>query len=218
MVGALIASAVATAISANIAAYNTYAQGKEAKRQANHAAAEAEKQAALEQERANIAQIQGEQDATRRMRDYAQEVGSVYANAAANGILIDSGSSGDTLGRTLDTSSRFAAHDVSTIRDNTTLTMWTHTENKKQLLASAKNLRKQGKKAYQAGILGALASHFTGAAEFSSGMSKVAMVNHELGKDSALKSNIKTNSDWLNNSGGWQGGSSFFKTPNKAIA
>lgn len=145
-------------VSGGIIAYASYEEGKEQKRQAYFLANETRKQAKLEQERANIAQIQGEQEAERRMRAYAQEVGSAYANAAGNGILIDSGSTGDTLGKTLDTSATFAAKDVSTIRDNTALTIWTHQENKGQLLRSAKNYEKQGKAAYKAGILGATAT------------------------------------------------------------
>lgn len=145
-------------------AYTNYQSGKEQKRQALFMKAEAEKQADLEQERANITQIQGEQEAERRMRAYAQEVGSIYADAAGNGLLVDSGSAGDTLGRILDTSSTFAAQDVSTIKDNTKLSIWTSLENKNQLLRSAENYRISGKNAYKAGILGATASGMQGLA------------------------------------------------------
>lgn len=152
----------AMAIGAAVQGYASYEQGKEERRQANFQAGEARKQADLEQERANIAQLQGEQEAEKRMRAYALEVGSIYANAAGNGMLIDSGSAGDTLGKILDTSSKSAAHDVSTIRDNTKLTIWTHLENKDQLLRSAENYRASGKSAYKAGILGATAAGIQG--------------------------------------------------------
>ena len=155
---AAIVSMAATAVAGGISAYSSYEQGKEQKRQAEFQANEAQKQARLEQERANIAQLQGEQEAARRMRSLSQEIGSVYANAAGNGLLIDSGSAGDTLGKALDTSTKFAAQDVSTIRDNTALTIWTHEANESQLLRSADNYRKQGKAAYKAGILGATAT------------------------------------------------------------
>lgn len=151
-----IVGAVATAVGGTISAYSSYQQGKERQRQAEFKAAEAQKQAKLEQERANIAQIQGEQEAARRMRAYSQEIGSVYANAAGNGILIDSGSAGDTLGRAIDTSAKSAAQDISNIRDNTALSIWTHQENESQLLRSANNYQKEGKAAYKAGILGAV--------------------------------------------------------------
>jgi hypothetical protein len=180
-----------------MSAVSQYQQGKEQKRQADFQANEARKQAQLEQERANIAQIQGEQEAARRMRTYAQEVGSVYANAAGNGMLIDSGSAGDTLGRILDTSATFAAQDVSTIRDNTALSIWTHQENKGQLLRSAENYRKTGKAAYKAGVLGAvsesvktvgkLGSAFAGAGGFDALGAGGGSVN-------------------LTNTGSWQGG------------
>jgi hypothetical protein len=152
-----VTSLVATAASGGLQAYASYQEGKELQRQAEFQAEEARKQAKLEQDRANIAQLQGEQETARRMRAYSQEVGSVYANAAGNGILIDSGSAGDTLGKALDTSAISAAEDVSTIRDNTALTIWTHQANKSQLLRSAENYKKQGKAAYRSGILGATA-------------------------------------------------------------
>lgn len=190
-------AAIAIIAGAALSAYSQYQQGKEQKRQADFQANEARKQAQLEQERANIAQIQGEQEAERRMRAYSQEIGSVYANAAGNGILIDSGSMGDTLGRTLDTSATFAAKDVSTIRDNTALSIWTHQENKGQLLRSAENYRKQGKAAYKAGVLGAvsesvktvgtLGSAFAGAGGFDALGAGGGSVN-------------------LTNTGSWQGG------------
>jgi hypothetical protein len=147
---AIVASGVMSGIS-------RYQQGKEEKRQADFQANEARKQAQLEQQRSNIAQIQGEQEAARRMRAYSQEVGSAYANAAGNGMLLDSGSAGDTLGKALDTSATFAAQDVSNIRDNTSLSIWTHQANEGQLLRSAENYRVTGKNAYKAGILGAAA-------------------------------------------------------------
>lgn len=216
MTGMAIASMVTAAVAANIAAYSAYQQGKEAKRQANHAANEAEKQARLEQERANIAQIQGEQEAARRMRDYAQEVGSVYAAAAGNGILIDSGSAGDTLGKTLDSSAKFAAKDVSTIRDNTQLTIWTHEQNRDQLLSSAANLRKQGKAAYKAGVLGALASHVSGFADFAGAFSKMGGFDSAMKRNQQTQAGVLSNNQMLKNSGSWQGGDTFFK-PNKTM-
>lgn len=180
-----------------LSAVSQYQQGKEQQRQANFQANEARKQARLEQERANIAQIQGEQEAARRMRTYAQEVGSVYANAAGNGILIDSGSAGDTLGRILDTSATFAAQDVSTIRDNTALTIWTHQANEGQLLRSAANYKKQGKAAYKAGILGATAA----------GVKTVGSLGTAFAAGGGLKAlGAGGGSVNLANSGSWQGG------------
>lgn len=154
---AAVAVDVAIVAAGTMSAVSQYQQGKEQQRQADFQAQEAQKQAKLEQERANIAQIQGEREASRRMLALSQEVGSVYANAAGNGILVDSASAGDTLGKALTTSVKSAAEDVSTIRDNTALSVWTHTENKNQLLRSSDNYRKTGKAAYKAGILGATA-------------------------------------------------------------
>ena len=152
----------AMVVGAAVQGYASYEQGKEARRQAEFQAGEARKQADLEQERANIAQLQGEQEAEKRMRAYTQEVGSIYADAAGNGMLIDSRSAGDTLGKILDTSATFAAQDVSTIKDNTKLSIWTSMENKNQLLRSTENYRISGKNAYKAGILGATAAGIQG--------------------------------------------------------
>lgn len=189
---AALVSMAATATAGGISAYNSYEQGKEQERQAKFAANEAQKQAKLEQERANIAQIQGEQEAERRMRAYLQEVGSVYANAAGNGILIDSGSMGDTLGRTLDTSATFAAKDVSTIRDNTALSIWTHEANEGQLLRSAANYRKQGKAAYRAGIIGATAAGIGTAGKVAG----QGITYNQLGAFDSLKSTPATTTEW----------------------
>jgi hypothetical protein len=174
-----------------------YQQGKEEKRQADFQANEAVKQAKLEQERANITQIQGEQEAERRMRAYSQEIGSVYANAAGNGLLIDSGSAGDMLGKVLDTSATFAAQDVSTIRDNTALSIWTHQANEGQLLRSAANYKKQGKAAYKAGILGATAA----------GVKTVGSLGTAFAAGGGLNA-IGSGSGSVNlaNTGSWQGG------------
>jgi hypothetical protein len=187
---AIIAGGVMSGIS-------QYQQGKEEKRQADFQANEAVKQAKLEQERANITQIQGEQEAERRMRAYSQEIGSVYANAAGNGLLIDSGSTGDMLGKVLDTSATFAAQDVSTIRDNTALSIWTHRANEGQLLRSAANYKKQGKAAYKAGILGATAA----------GVKTVGSLGTAFAAGGGLNA-IGSGSGSVNlaNTGSWQGG------------
>lgn len=190
MVGLMVASAATQATVSVL-------EGQEARRQAKFNEEESKKQANLEQERANIAQLQGEKEAEKRMRAYAQEVGSIYANSAGNGLLVDSKSEGDVLSKMVDTSTIFAGEDVSTIRDNTALTIWTHTENRKQLLRSAENYKKSGKAAYTGGLLGASAAAMQGAAG-------AGYMAYNMGMFSSQPKTIALNS--VKNQGSWQGG------------
>lgn len=217
--GALMSLAGAAAIAADTAiivggvlgGMGKYQEGKEGRRQAYFQASEALKQAELEKSRSIIAQQQGEQEEARRMRAYTQEVGSIYAAAAGNGMLIDSGTAGDTLGRMLDTSSKFAAQDVSTIHDNTKLTMWTHDENRKQLLRSAENYIKTGKAKYKAGILGATVEGVKTVGSLGLGYAMGGGFSGGAGTS-------KSPGIDLNKSGSWMGGGSALSSPTTMIA
>lgn len=150
-----VAALIATAAGGGYSAYSSYQQGK-AQETANKAqAAESERQAQLENERAAIAQIQGEQEAQKRSRQLAFDIGSTYANFAGNGLLVD-GSPKDTLGSVLKTQVAEGQADISTIRDNTSLNVWTHKSNAASLIASAANQRIAGKNAYAAGVTSAI--------------------------------------------------------------
>ena len=74
MEAVVIAGMVATIAGAGYSAYSQHQQGKAANTAAKAAAAESERQAQLENERAGIAQIQGEQEAERRSRQLAQDI------------------------------------------------------------------------------------------------------------------------------------------------
>lgn len=189
-----------------------YQEGKEGRRQSYFQATEALKQAELEKSRSIVAQQQGEQEAARRMRAYSKEVGSIYAAAASNGMLVDSGSAGDTLGAMLDTSSKFAAQDVSTIHDNTKLTMWTHEANRKQLLRSAENYIKTGKAKYKAGILGATAEGLKTVGSLGMGFAAGG------GFGTGGGAGIFGSASKLSSSGSWAGGSSTFTPTMTGIA
>lgn len=157
---AAVVGGVATAgalASAGLSAYegiSSYRQGKAQSSQLRAAAAaaqseadaqalEKERQARLEAQRAGIAQIQGEQEAERRSRILAQDIGSMYANYAGNGLLVD-GTAKDTLGAALRTQVSEAESDISTIRDNAAMNVWTHQANAASLSASAANTRIAG--------------------------------------------------------------------------
>lgn len=143
MTGLAIVSLAATAIGTGISAYSAYQEGKAAKEQAQmqaelyeQQAAENRRQAQLENERAGIAQLQGEQEAAHRSRALAAEIGHNYAEWAGNGLLVDRG---DTFGNVLKNSATEAAADISTIRDNTAMNVWTHQANAASYRASAAN-------------------------------------------------------------------------------
>lgn len=175
MVGTAIASLVAAAVTTAVGGITTYygkkAEGNALKSQAKAAEAEAaaqareqERQARLEDERAGIAQIGGEQEAEKRSRILAQDIGSMYADFAGNGLTLD-GSAKDSVGAALKTQVGEAQSDISTIRDNAAMTVWTHQANAASYRASAANaliagqnranlLKAQAKQARHVGKLG----------------------------------------------------------------
>lgn len=160
-VWAMVASAIATATGAAVSAYSSHQQGKAQRQAAEAQAAENAYQAKLENERAGIAQLQGEQEAEKRSRIMAADIGSLYAGYAGNGLLVDGGKK-DTLGSVLSTTINEGIADISTIKDNAALDVWTHQANAKSLLASAGNNRIYGKNMQRAGNISALGSLATG--------------------------------------------------------
>lgn len=149
MVGAAIASLVMAGVTTAVGGIMAYDQNKRAENatktqakavmaQAEADAAEQGRQARMEDARAGIAQIQGEQEAERRSRILAQDIGAMYAGYAGNGLLVD-GTAKDTVGAALRTEVGEAASDISTIRDNTAMNVWTHGANAASLRAGAAN-------------------------------------------------------------------------------
>ncbi len=149
---ALLADVAVTGIA--LSTYSTYqqgvAQGKaneaSAKIAANQAAAqeaqaqEYERQAALQKEQEGLDQIQGEQEAAKRARARAAEVGSTYAAAAGNGLLV-SGSETDTFANVLKSQEQEAQADIQTIRANTALGVWSREEQARSYLVAAQQSR-----------------------------------------------------------------------------
>lgn len=189
LLGILGGSAMAAeAIGGGLAAYSSYEQGKQAERQAkseaeiqmmqaqahNLQAADLERQAQNENAKAGIAQIQAEQEAERRSRLLAADIGSAYANFAGNGLLVDGGKN-DTFGSILTTTAAEASRDISTIRDNGRMNVWEHQSNARSLMTSAQTSRmsaeasllgaksslKSGKYARRAGVTSAVGQLFS---------------------------------------------------------
>ena len=194
----LAAAALADIMVTGIAysAYSTYQQGvaqkeaNEANAQiaANQAAAqeaqaqEYERQAALEKEQAGIAQIQGEQEAAKRARARASEVGSTYAAAAG------SGSETDTFANVLKSQEQEAQADIQTIKANTALNVWSREEQARSYLVAAQqsrygvtssllsssNYSKQAKYAYGNGVTSAAGSALSGIGSAAVGVNGLA--------------------------------------------
>lgn len=130
---------------------NQKAQAKTAKRNAKAAEAQAAAQAAAYAAQAKgstlqaaIAQRQGEVEAEKRFRVMAQDIGSVYANASGNGLMVD-GSGKDTVGDILKTTADEAEWDINTIRENAAMNVWTYLQQAKAHSASASATLMSGK-------------------------------------------------------------------------
>ena len=100
-------------------------------------AAENEMLAKVENEKAGIAQVQGEQEAETRSRALASEIGGIDAGFAGNGLLVDGDDDGDTFANVLKSSTVEAQHDITTIKDNTAISVWDHQMNRRAYLANA---------------------------------------------------------------------------------
>ena len=150
-------------------------------------AQEYERQAALEKDQAGIAQIQGEQEAAKRARARASEVGSTYAAAAGNGLLV-SGSETDTFANVLKSQEQEAQADIQTIKANTALNVWSREEQARSYLVAAQqsrygvtssllsssNYSKQAKYAYSSGVTSAAGSALSGIGSAAVGVNGLA--------------------------------------------
>lgn len=149
-VGAAVVADAAIIAGTSYSAYSAYEQGKAAEQQAKAAneaakaqasayaaqAAETERQADMERDRAGIAQIQGEREAERRSRALSAEIGSIYAATAGNGLLVD-GNEDDTFANVLKSSVAEGQSDITTINDNTALSVWDRQSNERALRTQA---------------------------------------------------------------------------------
>ena len=181
MTGLAIASLCLMAVGAGFSAYSSYQAGKQAvsdaKAQAemqklqaeqyakqaeayNTAAADSERLSKIELEKAGIAQIQAEQEAEKRSRALAADIGSVYASAAGNGLLVN-GDGSDSFANVLKSTVEEAQMDFSTIKDNGRMNIWEHQSNAQSLLATAQQQRLSAQSAMigsESSLLGAQAS------------------------------------------------------------
>jgi hypothetical protein len=152
MAGYLMAGAfIASLAGAGVSAYSADQQGKANKRAAEAQAQQMKQQAKVNQQQAQVAQLQGEKESQRRMALLSQDIGSMYAGFAGNGIDLSSG----TVGKALTTQANEAYSDVKTIEDNTRMNVWGLLSNAQQNVNSANISIFQGKSAKKAGSLSA---------------------------------------------------------------
>ncbi len=95
--------------------------------------------AAVEDQKAIIEQQKGEREAARRSMLLAQEIGSQYANYAANGFLVDSGSGTDTFASILKSTATEGAADISAIQEESEMNRWSFEERARALRVGAGN-------------------------------------------------------------------------------
>lgn len=131
MIGAVMA---ATALASG--AYTAYEQreaGKAQQQMYNLQAEQNRKQAERETIQAGLAQVEAEKEAQRRTAQLGQDIGAVYANAAGNGVLLDSGGVKSVLKSNV--TEGYA--DVGAILNQANLTIWGHNQNAQALTDQA---------------------------------------------------------------------------------
>lgn len=149
---AAVTSATAAVAGAGISAYSARQQGKAQDAAAKAQAEQYRQQAKINQAQAEVAQLQGEQEARRRYALLNQDIGSLYAQFAGNGLDINTSG---VVGKALTSTVNEGVQDVKTINDNTRMNVWSLLNNKTQNLNSANISVYQGKAAKQAGTLSA---------------------------------------------------------------
>jgi len=145
---------------AALGAYGQYQQGK-AQSAAYKQQAENEKyQAMLNDSRAGIEQIKGQEEAQRRAEQVIRDIGSNKTAFAGNGLLLENGG---TVEAVQDATRMEGARDIQTIRDNTALSVWGFQTNAAIQRQNAKNLRASATAARRGANLAAFGSLLGGA-------------------------------------------------------
>lgn len=160
-----IAGLVVAAVGTGVAVYGQIQAGKARKKQEAAAAKVAQKNAAIAKENAVEVRAQGERDVARKRLETLQIISKQRAGMGANGIELDSGSALDVV---MD-SQMMGELDAQTIRRNA--------ENKAQAyLQQGSNFDDQanahlisGDNAGSAGVLGGIATGFSGVGSAISG-------------------------------------------------
>lgn len=156
-----IVSMIAMAVGSGVNAYSTYQQGKAQEAAGERQAQELERQAKIADEQAEIAQLQGEREVEKRSRALAAEIGSIRANYAGNGLLVDAGE-GDTIGKIEKSAAIEGFGDIATLEANKKMNVWGFQEQANSLRFNANEARIGGKNARRAGNLSAVGTALGG--------------------------------------------------------
>ncbi|MCQ2299975.1 MAG: hypothetical protein MJZ81_07630 [Bacteroidales bacterium] len=152
---ASIAGAIGTGIGlAGSAAtqYSNYRQAQAAREASNQEANALNEEAKRDEAAAGIEQVKGIQDQERRQRILANDVGSVYANFAGNGLAVDGGG-GDTLTKVVESTAGEAAYDVNIIKANTAMNVWSYQNRAAMKRTQARAVRAAGRNAYRSAMI-----------------------------------------------------------------
>lgn len=178
MTAAVLAATALTSTAASM--YEQREAGKAQQKMYNLQAQEQMKQAELETQRAGMEQENAEIAAQERRRQLSQDIGSIYAQAAGNGVLIDSGSV-----QSIAEANRMEANaDVNNLLRKQNLAIWGHNQNSGAYARQASLSKFQGRaaKASTGNLLNAGISAVGGAASgFSSGMQLGGAINNRYG-------------------------------------
>lgn len=142
-----------TAAAGGLSAYQQHQAGKAENAAAQAQARQFQIQAQNERAKAAVAQIQGEREAERRFLTLSQDIGSLYASMAGNGLDIGAGG---TVANALNTTVSEANADVGTIQDTTRMNVWGHLANATQYQNEAGLAAFKGKTAKRSATLGAI--------------------------------------------------------------
>lgn len=189
-ISALVVSVVAAVASTAMSVTSAVQQGKAAEKQANYQAAVNRNNAQIAQNNANMERQQGIEDARLQRMKTLQKIGTQQAGMAANGLDITQGTALDVI------------EDTAAIGELDAMTAQFNQERKAQAYESqAGNFLNQanldvfaGKNAYQAGMMNAVGAGFSG---LSSAAGSVATYGG-LGK-----SNSAVNPNWKGTPTGW---------------
>lgn len=166
------------------AAYSSYEQRQSAKAEQqmlNLQAEEQKKQAELETIRAGQEQENADKDAQLRYQQIQQQIGATYANAAANGVNLDSGN----VGRIVDANRLEGYADVDNLLSKKNLEIWGHTQNAGAYSRQSGITSFQGRAARAAGNRKAIGTGIgaigAAASSFGGGMSVGDKINTRYG-------------------------------------
>lgn len=163
------------------AAYSAYSQREAAKADQAMADAQARQEAENaknEGQLAGLAQVETEKEAHRRYSTLNDDIGALYAGAAGNGVLLNSGSVSSIINANVNE----AKADVSSIFDQGNLKIQGHNYNANAYSTQSSLTKFAGKQAKSAGNRNAFGTLLSGAASAASSASAGSSLGSSINK------------------------------------